>query len=44
MENFQKIDKRAGGNKATQVGNFQKINDLCSTFTRYSRVNKHAAG
>ena len=34
-----KIIKRAGGNKAVQVGNFQKINNLCSTFIRYSRVH-----
>ena len=38
MEKSQKNNKRAGGNKAVQVGNFQKINNLCSTFIRYSRV------
>ena len=38
MENFNKIDKRAGGNKAVQAGNFQKIDNLCSRFIRYSRV------
>ena len=35
---FQKIDKRAGGNKAVHIGKFQKINNLCSTFIIYSRV------
>ena len=38
MEKFQKINKLAGCNKAMQVGNFQKINNLCSTFIRYSKV------
>ena len=36
---ISKINKRAGGNKAVQVGKFQKINNLCSTFIRYSRVH-----
>ena len=31
---FSKIDKRAGWNKAVQVGIFQKINKLCSTFDK----------
>ena len=35
---ISKIDKHAGGNKALQVGNFQKSNNLCSTFIRYTRV------
>ena len=35
---ISKINKRAGGNKAVQVGIFQKIINLCSTFIRYSRV------
>ena len=34
---ISKINKRAGGNKAVQVGIFQKINKLCSTFITYSR-------
>ena len=37
---FSKINKRAGGNKAVQVGYFQKINKLCSTFIRQTRVHK----
>ena len=37
---ISKINKRAGGNKAIQVGNFQKTNDLCSSFIRCSRVHK----
>ena len=35
---FFKINKRAGWNKAVQVGIFQKINKLCSTFIRETRV------
>ena len=35
---FPKINKRAGWNKAVQVGIFQKINKLCSTFIRETRV------
>ena len=35
-EKISKIDKPAGGNKAVQVGNFQEIINLCSTFIRYS--------
>ena len=33
-----KINKRAGWNKAVQVGIFQKINKMCSTFIRKTRV------
>ena len=36
---FPKINKRAGWNKAVQVGIFQKINKLCSTFIRETRVD-----
>ena len=35
---FPKINKRAGWNKAVQVGYFQKINKMCSTFIRETRV------
>ena len=35
---ISKIDKHAGGNKAMQNGNFLKIDNLCRTFIRYSRV------
>ena len=35
---FLKINKRAGGNKGVQVGIFQKINKVCSTFIRETRV------
>ena len=35
---FPKINKRAGWNKAVQVGIFQKINKMCSTFIRETRV------
>ena len=31
---FSKINKRAGWNKAVQVGIFLKINKLCSMFIR----------
>ena len=36
---FPKINKRAGWNKAVQVGYFQKIDKMCSTFIRETRVN-----
>ena len=32
------INKRAGCNKAVQVGIFQKINKMCSTFIKETRV------
>ena len=35
---FLKINKRAGGNKGVQAGIFQKINKMCSTFIRETRV------
>ena len=35
---ISKNDKPAGCNKVSQVGNFQKVNDLCSTFIIYFRV------
>ena len=38
LQNFYKINKRAGWNKAVQAGIFQKINKLCSTFIRQTRV------
>ena len=37
---FPKINKRAGWNKAVQVGYFQKINKMCSTFIRETRVTQ----
>ena len=38
MEKFQIINKRAGADKAVQVGNFHRLNNLYSTFINYSRV------
>ena len=35
---FPKINKRAGWNKAVQVGIFKKNNKMCSTFIRETRV------
>ena len=35
---ISEINKCAGGDKAVQVGNFRKINNLCSTFIRYYRL------
>ena len=40
MVNFQKINKRAGCNKAVQVGNFQKFIDNKTEHT----VQSYAAG
>ena len=39
MENFPKLIKCAGWNKGLKVGIFQKINKLCCTFIRYTRVS-----
>ena len=35
-----KINKRAGWNKAVQVGIFQKNNKMCSMIIREVRVNR----
>ena len=39
MEKFQKIINVQDVKKPMQAGNFQKINNLCSTFIRYSKVS-----
>ena len=35
---FSRINKHAGWNKLVQIGIFQKIDKLCSTFDRETRV------
>ena len=39
-QNFPKINKRAGWNKAVQDGIFQKINKVCCTIIRQAKVCK----
>ena len=38
-ENFFKINKRAGWNKSVQDGKFQKINKICCTIIRETKVS-----
>ena len=41
--NFSRIDKRAGGNKAMQVGIFQKNNSKKIKFAgKFPKLNQHA--
>ena len=39
---FPKINKRAGCNKAEQVGKFQKIDSFMQHVFRYSKVSSQA--
>jgi len=38
LEKFLKINKRAGWNKSVQDGKFQKINKICCTIIRETKV------
>ena len=38
VEKFLKVNKRAGWNKSVQDGKFQKINKICCTIIRETKV------